>query len=343
MLQDVDPTNGRKIIHLARNDSYYRGAAKLSRIQLHVYKDSDAIKRALATSEVNAASDLSVLTADSVDKDRYTVENHPINSGVYAIFNTSSPILQDKKVRQALQAGTDTEAVRASISDKLPALYLPVISTHISATLPTNPLFNEVKAKQLLDAAGWKLDEGVRKKDGQPLTLNVVTTKNNDFEKALDELSREWRALGITITTSIVDPSDSSQNVAQDILQPRQYDVLLYQLTIGGDPDVYAYWHSSQVSGGFNLANYKNAIVDEALISARSRVESDLRGAKYATFAKEWLNDVPAIGLYQATAQYVHTEAVHAISETAHLNSAADRYRGVLYWSVGSRTVYTTP
>lgn len=341
--QDVDKANGRKIIHLARNDSYYRGTSKLSRIQLHVYKDAESIKRALATSEVNAASDLSVMTADSVNTTRYTVDNHPVNSGVYAILNTVSPILQDQKVRQALQVGTDTRAVRKSISDKLPALDLPILSSQISGELPKAPEFSVARATQLLDEAGWKLEGSTRKKDGVPLTLSVVTTKNPDFEKALSVLSDQWRRLGVTITTSIVDPSDPSQNVAQDILQPRRYDVLLYQLTVGGDPDVYAYWHSSQASGGFNLSNYKSPIADEALLSARSRVEQDLRSAKYVTFTRQWLNDVPAIGLYQATAQYVHTNAVHTIPDDAVLVSAADRYRSVLYWSVGTRSVYKTP
>jgi len=170
-----------------------------------------------------------------------------------------------------------------------------------------------------------------------------VTTKNPDFEKALDSLSSQWRSLGVTLTTNIVDPNDASQNVAQDILQPRHYDVLLYQLTIGGDPDVYAYWHSSQITGGLNFSNYKSAIADDALLSARSRIETNLRNAKYLTFTRQWLADAPAIGLYQATAQYVHTEGVHAITDGAVLVSAADRYNTVLYWTVGDQVVFKTP
>ena len=343
LTQDVDPANGRKVIHLARNESYFKGQAKLSRIQLHVYKTTDAIKRALATSEVNAASDLSVVTASEVDTRRYVVENKPINSGVYAILNTASPTLQDQKVRHALQVGTDTAAVRKAVSSALPALHLPIIDGQISGQLPAAPTHNEKQAGELLDEAGWKLDGSVRKKDGQPLTLSVVTTKNTDFEKALESLSQQWRKLGVTITTSIVDSADPSQNVAQDILQPRRYDVLLYQLTVGGDPDVYAYWHSSQSSGGFNLSNYKSPIADEALVSSRSRIEPDLRSAKYITFTKQWLNDVPAIGLYQATTQYIHTGAVHTIPQETTLVSAADRYNSALYWSVGSRSVFRTP
>ena len=343
LLQDIDATNGRKIIHLARNDQYYRGAPKLDRVQLHVYKDADAIKRALATSEVNAASDLSVLGAKSINTQRYTVKSTPINSGVYALLNTTSPSLQDKKVRQALQVGTDTTAIRTSISDKLPALHLPFIDGQVTGDIPAAPGYNPQESARLLDEAGWKLDGSLRKKDGQPLTLAVVTTKNPDFEKALEVLSAQWRELGVTVTTSIVDPTDATQNVAQEILQPRRFDVLLYQLTIGGDPDVYAYWHSTQANNGLNFSNYNNSIVDDALLSARTRVEPQLRNAKYVTFAKQWMSDVPAIGLYQATSQYAHTASVHGLQPGTVLISSADRYTGVLDWSVGSRAVFKTP
>ncbi len=343
LLQDIDTTTGRKIVHMVRNEAYFKGAPKLDRIQLHVYKDTDAIKRALATSEVNAATDLSVIGATAVNTQRYTVQNNPVNSGVYALLNTTSPLLQDKKVRQALQIGTDTAAIRSAISKELPALHLPFIDGQVEGDLPTAPTYNTQEASRLLEEAGWKLEGTARQKDGQPLALTVVTTKNPDFEKALEVLSAQWRELGITVTTSIVDQSDPNQNVAQEILQPRRYDVLLYQLAIGADPDVYAYWHSSQLNNGLNFSNYSNSIADDALLSARTRTETDLRNAKYVTFARQWMSDAPAIGLYQATAQYIHTASVHSLEPGTVLVFGADRYTRVLDWSVGSRAVFKTP
>ena len=343
LLQDVDSANGRKIVHLVKSESYFKGSPKLDRIQLHVYKDVASIKNALATSEVNAASDLSVTDAESINLNRYAIEHRPTNSGVYALMNTISPTLQDKKVRQALQAGTDTTALRKGISSDLPELYLPFIDNQVSGNIPAKPTYDIVKANQLLDEAGWVRQGNERVKDGQKLALNVVTTKNNDFETALDLLAKQWRQLGVGVTTNIVDPSDPSQDVVQKILQPRQYDVLLYQLSIGGDPDVYAYWHSTQTSAGLNFSNYKNTVADDSLQSARSRTEPELRNAKYITFANQWLADAPAIGLYQATMQYVHTKSVHSIPSDFVLVSNADRYNGVRYWSVGDRMVFETP
>lgn len=343
LLQDVDSRDGRKVAYFVQNESYYKGKPKLDRFQLHVYSSAEAIKRALASSEVNAATDLSVIDAATVNKQRYIVEHRPINSGVYALLNTSSPVLQDKKVRHALQVGTNTKAVRDAISSDLPELHLPFIGSQVSGELPAAPVYEVASANALLDEAGWVRQGDVRQKDGQTLTLSVVTTKNNDFEKALQELSSQWRQLGVGVTTTIVDPADTAQNVAQDILRPRRFDVLLYQLTIGGDPDVYAYWHSSQVTEGVNFSNYNSSISDEALLSARSRTEENLRSAKYITFARQWLNDAPAIGLYQSTIQYIHTKNVHALPGEFTLNSSADRFGDVRYWTVGSRSVFKTP
>lgn len=343
LIQGQDTGSTEKIVHLSRNDSYYKGKAKLERFQLNVYPTADGILKALATSEVNAASDLPVSSANSVNLQRYQVDNNPINSGVYALLNTDSPMLKDPLVRKALQSGTDTTAVRHALSDNLPPLYLPFVDGQVTGAVPSAPVYDLTKAMALLDQAGWKLSGSIRKKDGQPLTLSVVTTKNPDYEKVIDVLTQQWQKLGIVVNSNIVDPNDPNQNVAQNVLQPRRYDVLLYQLTIGADPDVYAYWHSSQTPNGFNFSNYRNSVSDDALSSARARLDPALRNAKYLTFARQWLDDVPAIGLYQSTAQYVHTDNVHTSIADTKLNSAVDRYQSVRYWAVGSTTVFKTP
>lgn len=342
-VQEMDRGAGRKIIHLARNGEYYKGAPKLERFQLHVYNDTETIVRALNTSEVNAAVDLSVVDTEQLNKSRYSIKREPVNSAVYAMLNTTSPILKDKAVRQALQIGTDTKAVRDLLGADTPEQHLPFIASQVSGALPAAPKYDKAAAERLLDKAGWKLQDGVRVKGKDVLRLSLVTTKNNDFERALSQLVEQWSALGIVVSSNIVDTSNPTQNFARDILQPRNYDVLLYQLTIGADPDVYAYWHSSQANGGFNFSNYKNTISDDALASARSTTDQRLRNVKYISLAKQWLSDAPAIGLYQATVQYVYSNNVHVMPMSQALISSNDRYADVLYWSVGNRIVHQTP
>ena len=341
--QSIDANESRRVIYLGRNLEYYGGAPKLERFQLHVYESSDAIIRALNVSEVNAAADVPVSDFSRVSQERYDTSRQPINSGVYALFNTDTGVLSDRGVRKALQVGTDTTAVREAVGPKTPALSLPFINGQVEGA-PKAPAYNAKQAAEFLDEAGWRLnDEGVRQKGDATLRLNVVTTQNSDQERALEALQGQWRDLGISVTTSIVDPSDPAQNFVQNTLQPRDYDVLVYRLTIGGDPDVYPYWNSSQVSGGFNLSNYKSSTSDDALSSARDVTEKELRDAKYATFARQWLRDAPAIGLYQSTSQYISNKGVSAQPVRQSIVGATDRYSDVLYWTVGERFVNQTP
>lgn len=238
LVQDIDATTGRKIIHLERNDAYYKGIAKLERFQLHVYSTSDAIVHALSSGEVNAAADVASASTDQINKNNYTVSNVPIASGVYALLNTVSPALKDKAVRQALQRSTNLASIRAAQPAGTPTLDLPFINGQVTGDLPKVASFDPEAAKQLLDSAGWHLEGSVRKKDGTPLHITAVTTKDPQYEKTLEMIAGEWRDIGVTVDTQIYDPKDVTQAFVTDVLQKRNFDVLIRALPIGADPDV---------------------------------------------------------------------------------------------------------
>jgi ABC-type transport system substrate-binding protein len=156
----------------------------------------------------------------------------------------------------------------------------------------------------------------------------------------METLAKQWRDVGVDVQTELVDPTAIQQNV----LVPRAYDVLIYELAIGADADGYAYWHSSQATArGLNLANYKSGVSDDALASARSRSEPDLRAAKYRSFVTAWLADAPAVALYEPTLHYVSTQATRTISAGTGLPDAVSRYRAVEYWTVDEGTLFDTP
>jgi peptide/nickel transport system substrate-binding protein len=337
--------NTYKIVHMTGNEDYYKGAPLLSRFEVHSYQSSEEILRALRTGQVTAAANLSGADISQVDTNVYSVADQPIDSGVYALFNTEAPITKDKTVRQALRLGTDTAALREAVSGNVPALDSPFIEGQLTGNdVPKAPSPDSKKAAKMLDDAGWKVVNGVRTKGGQPLQITIATTKSSQYEEALEALAGQWRKLGVSVVTNVVDINDPSVNFVQNILQPRNYDVLLYELSIGADPDVYAYWHSSQIgTRGYNFSNYANGIADDALSSARSRLEPDLRNAKYKAFAQQWLDDVPAIGLYQAVAEYVYNKNIQSIDADAHLVTPYGRFSNILWWSVEQRQVYKTP
>jgi peptide/nickel transport system substrate-binding protein len=335
-----------KIANLSASSKYYKGMPKLARFELHGYKDQEDMVRALQTGEVNAAAGTDAQKSDLPSS--FEVKQYPINSGVYALFNSDSPVLKEVKVRQALQAGTDTKDLRHAIGYDVPDLYLPFVNGQLSGQGVPAPIPVDVaKAKSLLDQAGWTVPQGQttrQNSSGQSLQLNIVTVKDSTYEKVLERLAGQWRELGIKVTTDIKDPADPTQDFVQTTLQPRNYDVLLYKLVIGVDPDVYAYWHSSQATRvGYNFANYRNSTSDDALSTARSRTEPALRNEKYKAFAAQWLKDAPAIGLYQSVMQYVYRPSVHPEIKIGGVPSEVDRYSDVRYWSAEQVPVYKTP
>jgi ABC-type transport system substrate-binding protein len=319
---------------------------RLARFELHAYKEQDDMVRALQTGEVNAAAGVNVQASELPSS--FVIKEYPVNSGVYALLNSDSPILKDAKVRQALQAGTDTAGLRRAIGYDVPELHLPFVNGQLTgAGIPAAPVFNKAAAASLLDKAGWKLKPGqsVRQNSaGQPLELSVVTVKDTSYEKVLEQLAGQWRDLGVKVNTDIKDPSNPTQDFVQVTLQPRSYDVLVYKLVIGVDPDVYAYWHSSQTNRlGYNFANYQSSISDDALSSARSRSDPALRNEKYKAFAKQWVKDAPAIGLYQSVMQYVYRPSVQPDIKVGGVPSEVDRYNNIRYWSAQQLPVYKTP
>lgn len=345
LLQNA-PDGRHKIANLSASKSYFKGAPKLARYELHGYEDQEDIVRALQTGEVNAAAGTNVQSSDLPSS--FVTKEYPINSGVYALFNSDSSVLKEVKVRQALQIGTDTVDVRKAVGYSVPALSLPFVDSQLSgAGVPVAPAFDVAKAKSLLDQAGWTIPDGktIRQNaSGQALELSVVTVKDTTYEKVLERLAGQWRMLGIKVNTDIKDPTSTTQDFVQTTLQPRDYDVLLYKLVIGVDPDVYAYWHSSQASRlGYNFANYRSTIADEALSSARARSESDLRNEKYKAFAGQWLKDAPAIGLYQSVLQYVYRPSVQPDIKVDGVPAEIDRFANVRYWSAQKLPVYKTP
>lgn len=345
LLQNADVINGHKTVHMVANEDFYKGPAKLSRFELHAYPNEDALLSALRSTEITAAADISSSNFDKINDATYDIESHTLDNGVYMLINTNNSILKDAAVRRALQHGIDTDKVREVVGGDVPALGLPFLSSHYEGRdIPTAPKYNLAEARSILDRAKWKLSNGVRKKGKTELALTLKTTANPQYEEAVKEVARQIRELGIKVDVTVIDTTAPGANFIQDTLQQRNYDLLVYELPIGADPDVYAYWHSSQLgSTGYNFTNYSNAVSDAALASARDRVDERLRRAKYITFAKQWLKDAPAVGLYQQVSTYAHFNRAEAMRDDAKLVISSDRYANVVDWTVRQGPVYRTP
>ncbi|MDO8335411.1 MAG: peptide ABC transporter substrate-binding protein [Candidatus Saccharibacteria bacterium] len=334
-LQTIDVNKEKSALQLTRYDNYYTGPAKLSRFSLYVYGTRDELVKGIQYHEVNAASGVGVVARG------LKVADVTINNGVFALYRTDNTILKDKNIRKALTQGLDRQKLRAQLGDKKP-LEGPIINNQTqTANLVFQQKYDFTVANQLLDQGGWiKGSDGVRHKDGQPLELRLVAVDTVNYKRITKLLNEQWQKLGIKVQIQLIDP----EQIQQVILRPRAYDILVYELSQGGDPDGYAFWHSSQASSsGLNFSNYVSSSADDALLTARGRSNITLRDAKYANFAKRWVEDVPAVALYRSSLKYTTTDGTQSLNSTDSLVNATDRYYHVTDWSSEPDATYNTP
>ena len=113
---------------------------------------------------------------------------------------------------------------------------------------------------------------------------------------------------------------------------------------LGADPDMYAYWSSSQATTtGLNLANYNSRRAEIALSNARTNTNATTREARYVAFVNQWLQDAPAIALYQPSFFYAMDKNVQTLASGGALIDASNRFQNVNEWTVLTKGVMTTP
>ncbi|MBR2658462.1 hypothetical protein IKD57_01010 [Candidatus Saccharibacteria bacterium] len=319
------------VIYLSPNPNYYQEKPMLSGFAIHTYEDKEAVEKALKTSAVTATAELNNKDVEDLNLSNFITKEAGINWGVFAFFNTSNQKLKNKELRQAIRQGINTSAVRDAAKSTM-ALNYPIMESQIALSkYPALPEFNH-------DAAVAKIAEIT---GGETLQINVTTVDSGYLPEAAEVIAEELRGLGIASQVIVY---SENQDFITNVLSPRHYDILVYEIELDVDPDPLPYYHSSQASAsGLNLSNYRNALVDDLLVGARETLDTDLRSRKYETFLEHWAEDVPAIGLFQANLVYLYNKNVRTFGESVKLAAPLDRFSDITNWAVARGTKNKTP
>ena len=344
ILNAVQPSANGKTIHLNKNPNYFRGSPMLNSFAIRTYNSPNEIVNALNRLEVSASADLSALNSPELTNSAIFAKKTLINSGAFAFINTMSPIFSDIRVRQALRYGIDVDILRDGLI-KDARLDFPILDNQIAIEFPELPIHNETTAEQLLVAVGYHIeDEKLVDAQGVQPTINIATITTGHLPELATRLATQLTNLGFAVSTDIHDSSSSIQDFFANTVRPRNYDILLYEIDMGIDPDLFPYYHSSQATAtSFNFSNYKSSVVDDILLSARTSFDQTLRKAKYRSFLEHWINDVPAIGLYRVNLSYYFDHTSRTFSENNILATPTDRFSDIIYWAAEKDMRRRTP
>lgn len=172
--------------------------------------------------------------------------------------------------------------------------------------------------------------------EGEILTLTLVTSDTAEYTHAAKLIAGMWQELGIVTEIVLVPAKD----ISREVLKERNYDVLLYGMIVGDDPDQYPFWHSSQIAfPGLNLSQYVNRSVDTLLEEARESTDDVAQADLYKQFQEKLLADVPAVFLYMPTYTYVIGDMVEGF-DVVRISHPADRFNGIESWYTKTKRVW---
>ncbi len=324
-------TTTEKVYYLSANQYYYKGISLLNSFAVHTYKDKDAVISALNTGSITATAELTGADKDKVLSKQFIEKDSSINSGCYIFFNTTNESIKNVEMRSAIRRGINLEKLRAVAPNTIPLNY-PLLESQI--TLSSYP---EIPSENY-DEAKAKIAE--LKGDTNP-KLEIATINYGFLPDVATELTNELQDLGFETNLSIY---EENQDFINNVISKRAYDILVYEIELGADPDLLPYYHSSQASStGLNLSNYRNSLMDDLLLGARDTLDETLRAKKYESFLKYWVSNVPAIGLYQPNLTYFYNRNVKTFGNNVKLVTALDRFTDITDWAVVKTIKNKTP
>jgi len=238
-------TLGKELTLTARKDyawgpakHAHQGRARLDEIKLIVTPEDSVRIGALLSGQAGFIRQVQAYDEKRVLDQKFAIyapSTRGVNNSV--VFRPDNALVADVKVRQALLHATNTkEIVHTLFSANYPQATSVIASTALGyVNLSAKLGYDEAKAKQLLDDAGWKLNaNGLREKDGKELVLAAYESLPQPQNKeTLQLVAQQWAKVGVKL--NVLAGDSGSRTV--DSLDPEKTPVAPGMVG-RADPDV---------------------------------------------------------------------------------------------------------
>jgi peptide/nickel transport system substrate-binding protein len=289
-------------ISLVANENFFLGKPGLKRIEIKVIPDENTSVTQLKTHAIDWIYQASINTYPQVAKaDGITLAWMNVNGYYDVQFNTGHAPLSDVRVRQALAYGLDKQSLISTSmygQEKLASEDVPDWMWAYDPKVRSYP-HDPAKAKQMLEQAGFTPGPGgVLEKNGQPLSLLLVTENSNvTYKKLATEIQAQLHSMGVDAQIKLFPGSQLYAPAGEGgVLQQGHFDLVVDGWYAGIDPDDSSQYMCKNVPpGGYNYSRYCSPEMDAAQNEALTVYDQAGRKAAYAKTQALLARDVPEI------------------------------------------------
>ncbi len=317
-------------VYEARREA--QNSHQLRELLFNLYANADDAIRAYRRSEID------VLANIGSREDLLSLPGSRLHTSIDStvqilIFNWEEPAFADRRMRRALALGLNQMAlVEAHLAGE--ALYAD------SPLIPGMPVYQSngfwsahdpALAASLVEAVSSATSDAGDSDDpegeGAPTAaFSLLVEDTASLTGLAFDMAAQWRAIGLAVEVAAVMPDQLMKR-----LRAGEFDAAIVSQRIGGEPDVYRFWHPAQSIKGQNYGSAAEDEIAALLDSARRANNGVARHQMYQQFQEIFAEKAIAIPLYYPLYTMVVRDSIDGV-RLGVIGKASDRFRGISSW-----------
>ncbi len=299
-----------KTITLEKNDIWWNKSnddSTIKKVTINLYSSVAELYNAFKLGSIDLIATTNEKYQDYIGKIGYNVTEIEGRNFTFLALNTQNRLLSDVNVRKAIKYAINKDEIISSVYNQ----------TYTRANFPLNTnsflvedkvenYFDTEETNKLLKEAGWNLRRNQWQKiidyRTAKLEFSLVVKNNTNRTQVAEYIKNALENQGILV--NIIKASSSDYN---KIIENKQYDMLLCEVTTSISPDLSTYFENG------NLANFSNDETNEIMGYIDNITDEAELKTKYQKLYEIYNNETPYIGLarnkiYVITNSYLTAE-----------------------------------
>jgi len=317
-------------IILNRSKQYSGEIPKIKNLKLLAYKSNEELL--LNQSRLDSIPNLPHIMKNQIDTDLFKTEEYILPQYSAIFINTEKDLLKQKLIRDMLNKASNKKVLAESLPSKqlISGPYFQISNSDVQ-NQPTNK-----QIRERLESEGWTLNnENIYEKDGQKLEFELTIQnfpqnklKDKENHKVSQHFIDSYAKVGIKITPRYLD-----KEVYSNVLQRKNFQLILAGHSLGNNFDTYSFWHSSQGGiNGSNLSNYKSIAADKLLEDLRNSNNNQTKRGILEALNQKLNDDIPAIFLFTEKQLFAFDNKIKKRKILKSYAFTSDRFYQISQW-----------